>query len=30
MIYGCTRVSIKGQVNDGNSLESQEKLLREN
>lgn len=30
MIYGYARVSTKGQANDGNSLESQEKVLREN
>lgn len=30
MIYGYARVSTKGQAKDGNSLEVQEKLLREN
>ena len=30
MIYGYARVSTKGQAKDGNSLEAQEKLLREN
>ena len=30
MIYGYARVSTKGQQRDGNSLEAQEKLLREN
>ena len=30
MIYGYARVSTKGQAKDGNSLESQEKTLREN
>ena len=30
MIYGYARVSTKGQAKDGNSLESQEKLLRDN
>lgn len=30
MIYGYARVSAKNQTNDGSSLESQEKLLREN
>ena len=30
MIYGYKRVSTVGQAKDGNSLESQEKLLREN
>ena len=29
MIYGYSRVSTKGQAKDGNSLEAQEKLLRE-
>jgi DNA invertase Pin-like site-specific DNA recombinase len=29
MIYGYARVSTKGQAKDGNSLESQEKALRE-
>lgn len=29
MIYGYARVSTKGQAHDGNSLESQEKILRE-
>ena len=29
MIYGYARVSTKGQAKDGNSLESQEKQLRE-
>lgn len=29
MIYGYARVSTKGQAKDGNSLEAQEKLLRE-
>lgn len=29
MIYGYARVSTKGQARDGNSLESQEKTLRE-
>lgn len=29
MIYGYSRVSTKGQAKDGNSLESQEKALRE-
>lgn len=29
MIYGYARVSTKGQANDGNGLEVQEKLLRE-
>lgn len=30
MIYGYARVSTKGQARDGNSLEAQEKLLRQN
>ena len=30
MIYGYARVSTKGQAKDGNSLEAQEQLLREN
>lgn len=30
MIYGYARVSTKGQAHDGNSLESQEQLLRDN
>ena len=30
MIYGYARVSTKGQAKDGNSLEAQEKTLREN
>ena len=30
MIYGYARVSTKGQMKDGNSLEIQEKLLKEN
>lgn len=30
MIYGYARVSTKGQMKDGNSLEFQEKLLKEN
>jgi DNA invertase Pin-like site-specific DNA recombinase len=30
MIYGYARVSTKGQQKDGNSLEAQEKILREN
>ena len=30
MIYGYARVSTKGQAKDGNSLDAQEKLLREN
>lgn len=30
MIYGYARVSTKGQAKDGNSLEAQEKLLKEN
>lgn len=30
MIYGYARVSTKGQERDGNSLEAQEKILREN
>lgn len=30
MIYGYSRVSTKGQAKDGNSLEAQEQLLREN
>lgn len=30
MIYGYARVSTKGQAKDGNSLEVQERLLREN
>ena len=30
MIYGYARVSTKGQAKDGNSLEGQEKLLKEN
>lgn len=30
MIYGYGRVSTKGQAKDGNSLESQEQLLKEN
>lgn len=30
MIYGYARVSTKGQAKDGNSLEAQEKILREN
>lgn len=30
MIYGYARVSTKGQAKDGNSLESQEKILKEN
>ena len=29
MIYGYGRVSTKGQAKDGNSLEVQEKVLRE-
>lgn len=29
MIYGYGRVSTKGQAKDGNSLEAQEKLLKE-
>ena len=29
MIYGYARVSTKGQAKDGNSLEAQEKALRE-
>ena len=29
MIRGYARVSTKGQARDGNSLESQEKILRE-
>ena len=29
MIYGCGRVSTKGQAKDGNSLEAQERLLKE-
>ena len=30
MIYGYARVSTKGQARDGNSLEEQERLLRQN
>ena len=30
MIYGYCRVSTKGQARDGNSLEAQERLLKEN
>lgn len=30
MIYGYARVSTKGQANDGNGLEAQEKLLKQN
>lgn len=30
MVYGYCRVSTQGQAKDGNSLEAQEKLLREN
>lgn len=30
MIYGYARVSTKGQAKDGNSLEAQEQLLKEN
>ncbi|MCS6132609.1 recombinase family protein [Clostridium botulinum] len=30
MIYGYSRVSTKGQANDGNSLESQRELLKQN
>lgn len=30
MIYGYARVSTKGQMRDGNSLEAQEKLLKDN
>jgi DNA invertase Pin-like site-specific DNA recombinase len=30
MIYGYARVSTKGQAKDGNSLDAQEKILREN
>ena len=30
MIYGYARVSTKGQAKDGNSLEAQEKILKEN
>ena len=30
MIYGYARVSTRGQMKDGNSLEAQEKTLREN
>ncbi len=30
MIYGYSRVSTRGQMKDGNSLESQENMLREN
>ena len=30
MIYGYARVSTKGQAKDGNSLESQIEILREN
>jgi Site-specific recombinases, DNA invertase Pin homologs len=30
MIYGYARVSTKGQAKDGNSLEQQEKVLKEN
>ena len=30
MVYGYARVSTKGQAKDGNSLEAQEKTLREN
>lgn len=29
MIYGYGRVSTKGQAKDGNSLEAQERLLKE-
>ena len=29
MIYGYARVSTKGQAKDGNSLEAQEKALKE-
>ena len=30
MVYGYARVSTKGQAKDGNSLEAQERVLREN
>lgn len=30
MIYGYARVSTKGQAHEGNSLEGQEELLRQN
>lgn len=30
MVYGYCRVSTQGQAKDGNSLEVQEKLLKEN
>lgn len=30
MIYGYARVSTKGQAKDGNSLEAQDKQIREN
>lgn len=30
MIYGYARVSTKGQAKDGNSIEAQEKMLKEN
>lgn len=30
MIYGYARVSTKGQASDGNSLENQIKLLKDN
>lgn len=30
MIYGYARVSTKGQERDGNSLEAQERLLKDN
>jgi DNA invertase Pin-like site-specific DNA recombinase len=30
MVYGYARVSTKGQAKDGNSLDAQEKVLREN
>ena len=29
MVYGYARVSTKGQAKDGNSLEAQEKVLKE-
>lgn len=29
MVYGYVRVSTKGQARDGNSIEAQEKVLRE-
>ena len=29
MVYGYVRVSTKGQARDGNSIEAQEKIIRE-